>query len=234
MTFLTAAQSAAIRLVRRKPQEFFSAQDVFSMEICDLANDVARDIMRANEWRGLTKLKEMTGDGTSFAFSLPDDYDRMLIKGAVYRPDWNTWHYTPAQDLDEWQDLRNGAPTVSPGYWIILAGQMQIWPPIPAATKAQFYYISNACVKSASGTAQAEFKADTDNFVLDDELLTLGIIWRWRAQNRLEYAEDMANYEKALAEIAGRDKATRIMAVGRQAINANVSTAYPWSLGGVS
>ena len=231
MTFLSAAQSAAIRLIGKKPTTFFSSTNTFELEICDLANDAASDIMKANDWRLLTTLQVMTGDGVTQGFDLPADYDRMPVKAAVFRPDWNNWHYTPATDLDQWRDFINGAPTISPGYWILLSGQMQFQPPISSGDKAQYYYISNKIVLGDGGAPQAQFTKDSDSLRVDERLLTLALIWKWRAQKRLEYAEDMASYEQLLAQIIGREKGARIYAEGRQTINGNVSVAYPWALG---
>lgn len=227
MSFLTAAQSAAIRLVGRRPQGFFSSTDTFELEICDLATEVAADLMKENDWRILTKLQEVTGNSVLTSFDLPTDFDRMPIKAAVFRPDWNAYSYQPVGDLDQWRNIVNGAPTGAPGSWIILGGQMQIYPAIASGSKAQFYYISKNVVLTGT-TPSAAFTTDDDKFVLDDRLLTLGLIWKWRAQKRIEYAEDMANYEKALAEIAGRDKGSRIHVEGRPTFNQNAGRAYPW------
>ncbi len=108
---------------------------------------------------------------------------------------------------------------------------MKIYPPIPASSSALYYYVSNYVVRPNSGPDKATFTADNDTFLLDERLLTLGLVWRWRSQKRMEYAEDMANYEKLLAEISGRDKGSRILAEGRPRINANIGLSYPWPLG---
>jgi hypothetical protein len=46
MSFLTAAQSAAIRLIGKKPTTFFSSQNTFELEITDLANEIAADLVK--------------------------------------------------------------------------------------------------------------------------------------------------------------------------------------------
>lgn len=235
MTFLTAAQSAAIRLIGKKPATFFSSTDKFAMEICDLANEVVSDIVKAHEWRNLISLQVMTGDGATVGFDLPSDYDRMPIKAAVYRPQWNMWHYEAARDLDQWRDLINGEPTPSPGYWFILNGQMQFQPPLTDA--AQFYYIGSNAVADTGGAPKAAFTADNDTvrFVQNagqgERLITLGLIWRWRAQKRLEYAEDMSSYEILLSQLTGTDRGSRIFAEGRAHMPGDVRSAYPRQLG---
>lgn len=233
MSVLSAAQSAAIRLLGEKPNSLFSPVSgniKFANELADLATDVAVDIMKAHDWRALTKLCTLTGDGTNLGFSLPSDYDRMPVKSAVHSATWEKWRYERAQDLDQWRDILTFSGTGVPGWWIILGGQMQISQgngvPLPTGEKALFYYISNYIVANKSA-----FTLDTDAFVLDERLLTLGLIWRWRAQKRQEYGEDMKNYEIALAQQIGHDKGSRIIAVGPARNRYNVTTAYPGALG---
>lgn len=231
MTLLTACQSAAVRLIGLKPSTFLSSSEPFEMKMVDLANDVARDIAESYDWQALTALKEYPGDGTTVGFDLPTDYSRMLVDGDVARANWYTWHYLGARDLNIWRNLVNGLSTPNPGYWIILNNQMQFQPPISNGDTAQFYYISKNFARAADNSTKPAFTADSDTFVLDETLLTLGLIWRYRSQERLEYAEDMANYEKAFAERSGRDKGSRVLTLGRRNRSGDIRFAYPMSLG---
>lgn len=229
MTILDQLQSAAVRLVGRKPTVFFSSQKPFEMELSELATDVAAEIMKAHDWQRLLALHDINGDGISTSYPLPADYDRMPLKGEIHSSSWNTWRYTPARDLDQWLDFTSGMGIVSPGAWIILGGALQVWPATSDAIR--FYYVSKNVARSASNAPQAAFTSDTDRFVLPERLLTLGLIWRWRSQKRLEYAEDMANYERALAQEVARDKGSRILVSGNGRFPADVTVAYPRGLG---
>ncbi len=62
-------------------------------------------------------------------------------------------------------------------------------------------------------------------------LLTLGLVWRWRENKKLDYGADEATFAKAFAEEAGRDKGSRIFKTGPTRWPANVSLAYPYPLG---
>jgi len=232
LSFLSAAQSAAIRLGVNKPSAFFSGTGRFEQEIVDLANEVATDIIKAHDWRALVKQHSMVGDGVTTAFDLPSDYDRMPKNADVGRMNWYTWGYVDAPDLNFWNDLINGLASPSPGYWIMLGGQMQFIPPVSADTTAEFYYVSKAIAIDADTAAvKNEFTKDGDTFVLDERLLTLGLIWRWRAMKRLDYTEDMKNYEIRLDQLSGEDKGARITRMGKRAIDYNANWAYPRNLG---
>lgn len=222
MSVLSAAQSAAIRLSQTRPTSLFSTTATFDLEMADLATETAVSIAKAHDWQALTKLATLTGDATSIAFDLPTDYDRMLIKAKVHSLTFRTATFTPARDLDDWLYLNDFLVTGTPGNWVILAKQMQIFPAMSASETARFYYISNLI----SGT-KTTFTADADVFALPERLLTLGLIWRWRSQKRVEYSEDMSNYEIALSEEINRDKGSHIITVGRQRSAVGVPPAWP-------
>lgn len=222
MTVLTAAQSAARRLSQTQPTSLFSAANTFGMEMADLATETAIAITKGHDWQLLTKLATLTGDASTLAFNLPTDYGRMLIKAKVHSKKFRTATFTPARDLDEWLYLNDFLSTGTPGNWVILGGQMQIFPAMAATETARFYYITNMIA-----TSKAAFTADGDVFLLPERLLTLGLIWRWRSQKKLEYAEDLQNYEIALSEEVNRDKGSHIITVGRQRSAIGVPMAWP-------
>lgn len=233
MTVLSACQAAMVRLVGRKPQTVFSSTQQMEIEIADLATDVATDIAGSHDWRALTTIHTITGDGSTTNFALPPDYDRMVLAQRITDANNWLWGYTAAQSLEEWMLITSsGFTAVTPGWWIILDGQLQFSPAPPASDPARFAYVSkNFGLAATGGTPISAFTADGDTFRIEDRLLTLGIIWRWKAQKGLEYAEDLANYEKAFSEKAARDSGSQAIRKGRPVNYAGTRLAWPWPLG---
>jgi hypothetical protein len=226
MTVLSVCQEAAIELSQTEPQSVFSTTDTFAKELRVQANKSAVAIMKAYDWQALTKRATITGDGSDMSFPLPDDYARMVLKTNLASSASNI-DLVKARDLDQWDYFQNHMSTTVPGYWMVLGGEVQIRPAPGSGVVHSYYYISKNIV---SGN-KAAFTADTDTFVLPERLLTLSIIWRWRAMKRLEYAEDMANFNIAFAEETTADKGSRVLVAGRQRVPYNVKTAYPGPLG---
>jgi hypothetical protein len=75
------------------------------------------------------------------------------------------------------------------------------------------------------------FMSDDDKFALDERVLKLGMIWRWKSQKGSPYAEDMGSYEDALASVAGRDSPAPIL-LGRRPSSVAITAAYPTMLPG--
>lgn len=233
MTILQVAQKVALRVIGARVDSAFTPsrnRDTVA-EIIDLANDVAVDIARSYDWRGLTKMHTITGDGVADAFPFPSDYDRMLKASSIDEPGRWFWNYSPIASVNEWMMLKSSGILVGfPGAWIILGDAFHFTPTPVLGQDAWFPYISTEIVRGVSGTPKESFTADSDTFVLDERILTLGTIWRWKEQKGLEYAEDMQNYELALSQEQTRDKGARTYAVGRRDFP-GVRTAYPGKLG---
>ena len=227
MTVLSAAQGAALRLLGRKPTTIFSSSNTFEMELADLATETAVAIAKEHEWQKLKALATLTGDGTTEAFDLPSNYDRMVKDGNVHSSLYQTAYFSRVDSLDDWVMIGDLLATASPGNWIIIGGQMNILPAMASNETARFYYIKN----EITTTGGASFTSDADVFILPERLLTLGLIWRWRSQKRMEYSEDLQNYEIALSQEIARDRGARIISVGTQRYSGNVSLPYPGSLG---
>lgn len=231
MTIQSALQSAAVRLVGRKPSVFLSASTPLELELVDLANETAKALLASHDWQALTRLFSINGDGSTIAFDLPSDYDRLPKVGSINSESWQTWRYTPARDLDQWFDFNNGLGIASPGSWIILDGKFQIYPAPAIGDEANFYYISKNLVRGSDGTLKPEFTADDDTFLLDERLITLGVIWRWRQQKQLAYADDEKNFDVAEMQAIGKDKGPRLLKSGPARFPGDVRIAYPGSLG---
>jgi hypothetical protein len=229
MTVLSACIEAAklMGMGAAAPTAIYGSTSPVAIDFSVVANQAAKSILKAHDWRKLTALfTSAAGDGTTTTFTLPTDYDRMPLKAMV----WSSTTNLPlhrVEDLDEWLEMNLQGFTGTVGSWILLGGSLQVLPALATAETAKFYYISNLIVTPSIGDNKAVFDTDTDVFRLDERLLTLGIIWRWRAIKGLDYTEEMRNFEIAMGEEAGREKGSRIIAVGRPRVSGDVQNAYP-------
>ena len=231
MTVLSALQSAAIRLMGRKPGTFFGAQGNLELELTDLVNEVAIDIAKYQDWQALTRIGSVTGDGATTEFDLPADFDRFTLAGVVQDGVSWAWGYQHYLDLDAflYDELRGFDAT--PGGWIIYGDKLRFSPAPGDAAQARFPYITKNIARDFSTAPKEAFTADTDEFLLPDRLLTLGLVWRWRENKGLAGAGDQEAFIKALDEYAAKDGGPTVIRRNGSASFGNTHLAYPWTLG---
>lgn len=218
-----ALKAAILRCTGVSVTEVYASTDTVAMEMADLANEVASDIAKSHDWRILTKVHTITGDG-GLTYPLPDDYDRMVLASEIDEQSNWLWGYYPFADVNEWMRCSSGNHSIiNPGGWIDLGGYLNFYP-APTGT-AEFPYIRNDWARDSGGNSQTAFTSDEDTFILDNRLLTLGLIWRWLAQKKMDYSEEMATYELALSQAQTRDKGARVLRSGRGK-TLNGKTAY--------
>ena len=215
--------------VRAPPGTIFTTptQDRTMWEMVQLANEMVQRISYDTaEWTKLRKRATFTGDGTITSFPLPADFQRMLKTAQVWRSNFTTAPMTFIPDPDDWlrREVQGYLASIG-GEWTIEGGEMLVRPTLAAGETVQFYYLRNTCVNLSAGGLGDRFVADQDSFVLPERLLKLGMIWQWKAYKGGSYAEDIANYEDALATIAGYDKPAPIM-IGGQPMSSNSTVAY--------
>lgn len=191
---------------------FAASTNKFELELMDLANEVATDIMKSHEWQALKRVQTITGDGATVDYSMPADFDRFLIDTDMMGRDdrWGQW-FEKCDDINEFTARTNDEWQASwPGIWTVYGGQIRFVPAPEDGRILSFPYISKNFV---SGNKSA-FSADTDEFVLSERLLTLGIVWRWRENKKFDYTGDFEAFQKSFGEESAKDGGNAIYRTG--------------------
>ena len=198
-------------------------------EMQAIVNEMAQQIAESYDWQALKSVLIVTGDGTAESFDLPSDFDR-IEEDANLRSTWTIGTLFQVQSTDEWlrDEIQDFGAIANK--WIIYGDQMHFRPAPPNDGEAKCFYIRNTIVKDTDDSPKASFTADTDNFVLSERLLKLGIIWRWKAHKSLDYAEELADFEAAKERLILRDAGPKMIKVGRLRVSGAAKTAYPRSI----
>lgn len=212
------------------PDVVFASSDRTAQELAEVAN-AALDMIGRIQWRKMLQRATYAGDGSTTDYDLPDDFGWMP-------DDQNVWSstaqipYLPVRSTDDWlaMDVRDFNPGTNA--WIIYGGQIHFTPALDSGENAYHYYQSTALVQPASGTAKSTFTLDTDTFRISDELLKKAIIYLWKQDKGLPYAEFLNDYEILKEKLIARDKGATILRQGRMRWPKGVNLAYPLSVPG--
>lgn len=225
MTLLTVCQEAASELGLRQPAAIVGSVDLTAQKLLRFANAGGKQLARYHDWQALIVEQTFTTLAQVEQTDAldPDDYDRMAYNVEVWNRTQNL-RYTGPTPQRIWQQLQTGIVSGGlVGWWRIKGGQLNIYPAPSAGDTLAFEYISKRWARSAADAEQVKFQADTDTTVLDEDLLTLEVIWRFRASRGFpQYAEDMATCEREKEKAASRDRGT-----GRIRSESDYTTDWP-------
>lgn len=214
MTLLTVVQDASVKIGIARPTQIVASTDRTMYDVRALIAESVDALLNAHDWQILQGINTYTGDAVTQDFDLPADYARMLKTASVWSSRYK-WAMNHVVDKDTWLELVTLPYTQVSGSWCIYGNQFHILDTMASAETAKFFYISNQIVESAGGSAQTGFMADDDTFLLDEELLRLCFIWKWKHEKGRDYAEDLANYEDKLYKTIDKDNGSKPIVTGR-------------------
>lgn len=170
-----------------------------------------------------------TFPSTSLAFGLdaypfPVDVDHLMPSTFWDRS--MRWQIEGPLSPQDWQSLKSGIIVSGPRRrYRVMDGSFHL-DPVPADNNTLIYeyYSYNYCM-SALGVPQLSFQMDTDVYLLDDDVMILGLIWRFRRAKGLDYDEEKNAWSDAMDRFKSRQASSKNLP-----LNATVLD-YPQFLG---
>lgn len=206
MTLLTIVQDVALEVGVPPPSAVIGSTDPQVRQLLRVAQKEALALSKRANWQSLVVPFEFTTvAGMAQPGVLPAEYSR-FSPGRVI---WWVEMFRPILGpltAEEWAAAISRP--LSPGlwgYWRLIGNVVHIYPGTDPGQTVRAECISKNWCMPSSGQATDRWSADTDTAKMDEELLTLGMIWRWKQLKGLDYAEDMATYEREVEQAAARD-----------------------------
>lgn len=194
------------------PTAVYSNTDETIVRMLALSNREGRDLSRAANWTILQKLHTFSTVASTAEYNLPSDFDRLL-------PDteWNRSTYQPIRGPlgpEQWQTIKSGligSGVVGQRYRIYksdssVSRTFRLDPTPSSVETVAFEYISTNWCASSGGTGQSAWAADTDVNILDYDLLTLGLVVRFKRAVGLEYASEADEYAQIFSRTKAQDR----------------------------
>jgi len=206
MSLLAIIQNAADRLGLTRPSSVVTSSDPLAMTLLGLAQEEGKTLARRHSWQVLQSEYTFPTVGETSSYALPAGFDRILVDTVFNR----TTHRRMVGDLTpaQWQESQASQVTIINPAFRIRGNLFYINPtPSVSAQTIAYEYISKNWCQSAAEVGQTAWASDADTGILDEELMTLGIVWRFKSAKGLDYAESMTNYEMQVANAVARDGA---------------------------
>ncbi len=166
-------------------------------------------------WPCLRKEQTIAIVGGTDNYAFPTD-----ILTYISATGWNQsnhWRLGGPQTPQEWQFLKSSAVTSSIQYRYRIMANRVYFDPVPtaSATAVVEYYSKNWVLASDLTTTKEYFTADDDTPILNDDLIELGIKWRFLRAKGFSYDEEKNMYEDAVELAIGTAGSLRDLSLGR-------------------
>lgn len=206
MSLLTIVQDACNDIGILAPTVVVGSTDQQIKQMLALANKEGKALAARYVWQALqleatftTVATELQGTITTiapgFKYIINDTIWNRTLKRTIFGP------VSPQR----WQQLKSQSLTGPWGEYRIKEGLLRITPVPTAGESCYFEYVSKNWCQSAAAVAQSKWAADADTGILDEDLMTLGLIWRWKQAKGQEYSEDFNTYEGRVLNDIARD-----------------------------
>lgn len=190
------------------PSAAVGSTDDQVLQVVALLEEEGNDLAGRGQWEALTR------EATHTTLAAEDQGAVTTIAASGFRYIKNGTFYDRTDDVpvigplspDEWQNAKAMTWT-GPRYSFRIRGGKLLVTPTPAAGHTwAFEYISKYWILGVDGTTYKQyFTLDTDTLLLSEDLLMMGLRWRWKKEKGQEYAEDFRAYEAQVADALGRD-----------------------------
>lgn len=215
MSMLTIIQDVADRVGIPRPTMVVGSTDNQVRQLLAILNEEGQALSKRGEWQGLTAQWSFNTTATEVQTGSPLPTDlRKMIPDSIFNRTLMRKVLGPITP-QEWQALK-AYPAYNRVYLAFRerGGEIIITPTPPADQEIVYEYVSNNWATDSAGVPKSQFTADMDLTVLDEELLKLGLRWRWKLAKGLNYAEDMNTYEREVLKALAFDGGSRALNMG--------------------
>jgi hypothetical protein len=214
MTLLTICQDAAKLIGIPSPNAVTSSTDTSVIQLLSCTNEEGKSLVQAYPWNVIVKEGSFTtaaAESQGAMTTIATDFGR-FSNNTMWNRTTNRKYYGPITD-SEWQRLK---ATVSEGVtnYFRIRGNLLIVHPTPTASQSVFFeYVSKNWVDTSGGSTAnaAKFTGDSQTTVLVEDLIILGVVWRFLKIKGLPYDQQYLEYQTRLADYQMQDGAKPIL-----------------------
>lgn len=205
---MSIVQSVYTKVLASKPTVATGSSDPKVLQCLEFLNEAGQELAARYTWQVLTNETVFTtvateSQGTLAALTAPGF--SYILNNVMWNRSQRRPVFGPRSDA-EWQNLK---ATFIAGPWVqfrIRQNQLLFLPAPPAGQTVAFEWMSSYWASNSSGTIfNSSFQSDSDVSLLDERVLGLDTLWRFRRANKLAYDEDYNKAQAAIEDLVSRD-----------------------------
>lgn len=214
MTLLTICQDAANLIGITAPDAVTSSTDTSTIQLEACANQEGRSQVQKYSWEVLIQEGSHTtiaAESQGAMTTIATDFGRFSNQ-TLWNRTTDRRYYGPITAA-KWQQILAVVSGGITNYFRIRGGNLLMHPTPTAGESVKFEYVSKNWVDTSGGTsANADkFSGDSQTTVLEEELVVLGVVWRFLKLKGLPYDQQFVDYQNSMAEYSNHDGASPIL-----------------------
>lgn len=199
--------------------------------VVNAIEDAANDVFRAFNWTSVTIRESITHVNGTASYALEDDFDR-YVQESMW-DDTNDRMIRGPMSVQQFEALQSSVGATAVNYYYFRIKRSTSNPrlymaeffPVPTASADIYYsYITKNYIYSASGPTSS-ITDDSDEFLIDDQLVKLNATWRVLKKVGLNYVDEKMDYQIALQEREARDGGSKVLNMEGEAPSAMLGAA---------
>ena len=223
MTMLSIIQDVAQQLGINIPNAAATSNDPQVLQLVALLNKegTALSVRPEEGWQAMQLEASFTTVATETQGSITTiapNY-RYIINNTIWNRSTRRPVFGPLSP-QQWQAVKGWFASGPYSEYRLVGNNINFSPVPPAGQSCYFEYVTkNWATDSTGAIGKTAFTADTDLTLLNEELLKLGLVWRWKAMKGLEYNEDKIEYEDRVNLAIARDTPKPILNMAMRSYN---------------
>jgi hypothetical protein len=219
-----------------RPSSVSGSSDTGVQQLLGLLNEEGQELAARGPWEALTQEKTFTtvaaeSQGTLISLIGATNNYRYIVNDTI-------WNRTRRQKI---------VGTTGPALWQahkawgfegidlqyrIRGGELLFMQVPEAGETCAFEYITKNWLTDSGGTAFRSVVGDDEDVPrLDDEIITLGLKWRWLRRQGLDYAEEFRAYESRVVTALAKDATKQQLSLEGREHFADIPQAIPRLIG---
>lgn len=213
MTLKTICQNALREISGFEvPDSFVGSSNDTAITCLNLVRREGTRLCRKYKWVELVTEATITTVASQQAYTKPSDFKMFANMSQWDRT--NNFPVSGPVTSAEWQFLNSsviGNSATITRWFMVRGTNINIYP-IPSVsgdTIAYDYYSKNWITKQSDGSGATDFENDNDTVKLDENLLTLGLKWRFLQAKGFPFETEYRDYEDFLDSVREQDGGAR-------------------------
>lgn len=206
MTLLEILNNVLTQSSFLKKASFTNNADIDDDQMVSIANRVAYEIFNWYDWGELRVVGQVDLIEGQNVYVLPADY-QSIVPDSAWETDGSRKVDIPTSDQMWYQYKFSSLTTAGTIRARFYGNTVEVIEPFNGGSFT-YEYVSKFPIRDIEDNPKEFFTADTDTWLLDNQVLILGVQAHWKQAKQMpDYKENMQNYMQKMNEAAGRTNA---------------------------